>query len=1001
MVETLSLWQLPTFLRDKDLNLVKAPNTPDNLAANPYEQIVALTNFGPSTGTLAPRAHFNSGLATQSLNGQWKFHYSQSLAQAPNGIEEEHFDDSDWDVLPVPSSWNFHGYGQPAYTNSQYPFPVDPPFVPTENPIGDHRLVFDASPEFLSGAILRFDGIDSAGTVWLNGTLLGITRGAKLPQEFDVSGIVREVANVLVVRVAQFSAASYLEDQDAWWLPGIFRNVTLLAHPEQAIRDVFIHAGYSPQGTGTLLVKLDPPVVGAVATIAELGFEAGISNEQTMEVGQVLPWSAEAPNLYNLTVTTPVQELSFRVGFRSITVEDSQIKLNGTPLMFRGVNRHEHNPDLGRVVPQEQLIAELHMMKAHNINAIRTAHYAPDTALLHLADELGFYIIDEGDYESHGFDDLGWVGNPSDDPQYHDALLDRQQRLVERDKNHPSIIMWSLGNESGEGQNLEAMARWTKQRDPERIVHYEGDWACPYVDVYSRMYLQSAELELIGKHEEEALADPAQDAHRRNLPFILCEYAHAMGNGPGGLQEYQDLFDKYPRLQGGFVWEWIEHGIRKYTEDGQGYFAYGGDFGEKVHDGNFVIDGMISADLEPRPALLDFKKVIEPVTITIDDAWRTLAVHNKYDFLTTEHLAFTWTITGPLGTVASGNLAVPELAPGARATVAFASQVTNECGPERVLTVSAVLAQDAPWAPAGHEVAWAQNGSVATAFPQISGGHVAARTGAGVAYGPATFNVVTGELVEYQGIAINGPRLNLWRAPTDNDNGKDWTMPNQVRDANTWAAEGLPLLEPRLVSITSVENSLVIQRRYGTPGLKPYVDVTYHWTTDGESLGLTAQVAPGPGWGRNWPRIGFDLELPQEFDRVSWTGFGPGQKYPDTGMAQKLGWFNATVEELQVPYVRPQENGSRAGVTRLQLDAPTQSVVFQSPTMAFVARPWSQAALAAATHLPDLKKEGKTFLTLDAAVLGVGTAACGPGVLPAYQLPPSDCTFELVISAHK
>lgn len=328
--------------------------------------------------------------------------------------------------------------------------------------------------------------------------------------------------------------------------------------------------------------------------VSEDGASASTAKEaatsQTLHVGAVEPWSAESPTLYQLRITTPVQTLDLNVGFRSITVEDAQIKLNGKPLLFRGVNRHEHNPDLGRTVPQEQVLRELHLMKQHNINAIRTAHSAPHPFLLHAADQLGFYIIDECDYETHGFEDGDWAGNPSAGPQYRHALLDRMARLVERDKNHPSIIMWSLGNEAGTGANLEAMAQWTKQRDPERLVHYEGDWASPYVDVYSRMYASPAEVELIGRQQEEPLADAEQDGHRRNLPFVLCEYAHAMGNGPGGLQEYQDLFDNYPRLQGGFVWEWIEHGIRQHTLDGEAYFAYGGDFGEKVHDGNFVID---------------------------------------------------------------------------------------------------------------------------------------------------------------------------------------------------------------------------------------------------------------------------------------------------------------------------------------------------------------------------------------------------------------------------
>ncbi|WP_197277881.1 glycoside hydrolase family 2 TIM barrel-domain containing protein [Arthrobacter alpinus] len=612
------------------------------------------------------RALFNDGLPSMSLNGPWRFHLSQSLATAPVGVEEEAFDDGAWDTLPVPSSWNFHGHGRPAYTNVQFPFPLDPPHPPDANPIGDHRVTFDASDDYIDGAILRFDGIENAGTIWLNGTLLGITRGSRLPQEFDVAGILRSTTNVLVVRVAQFSAASYLEDQDAWWLPGIFRDVTLTSNPPSiSVRDVFVGAGYTAEGKGILHVELDRAFPGTEAGIKELGFSMALdSGSADVEVGPVDPWTAETPRLYALTVETPHQTLSFNVGFRSITVKDAQVHINGVPVLFRGVNKHEHDPDLGRVMDGGRLARELKLMKAHNINAIRTSHYAPHPRLLELADELGFYVIDECDYETHGYEAGGWAGNPSAEPQYRDALLDRMKRLVERDKNHACVIMWSLGNEAGKGENLRAMAEWTKARDPERLIHYEGDWDCPYVDVYSRMYATPAEVELIGRQAEEPLEDAALDAHRRNLPFILCEYVHAMGNGPGGLADYQQLFEKYPRLQGGFVWEWIDHGIRQHTPDGEAYFAYGGDFGEKVHDGNFVIDGLVSADLEPRPGLLDFKKVISPVQMDIDPAWTAVGILNKYDFLDLSHLMFTWQVDGPHGELATGRLEIPATAAG-------------------------------------------------------------------------------------------------------------------------------------------------------------------------------------------------------------------------------------------------------------------------------------------------------------------------------------------------
>lgn len=979
-------------------------------AQSPYAKVMDLSNPGPGTGGIAPRAHVNSGLPAVSLNGAWRFHYAETLAGAPDGIEAEDFDDSGWDTIPVPSSWNLHGHGQPSYTNAQFPFPLDPPFMPDANPVGDHRLIFDAAGEFLGGAVLRFDGIDNAGAIWLNGTLLGITRGSKLPQEFDVSAILRATANVLVVRVSQFSASSYLEDQDAWWLPGIFRDVTLLANPAGAVRDVFARAGYTAEGQGTLRIELDPPQPGATVTIPALGFSATLEDGTLplTVLGPVEGWSAESPTLYALEITTPVQTLRLNVGFRSITVEDAQIRINGTPILFRGVNRHEHNPDLGRVVPYEQLVRELHLMKAHNINAIRTAHYAPHTDLLHLADELGFYLIDECDYESHGFELEQWNGNPSAEPQYRDALLDRMQRLVERDKNHPCVIMWSLGNESGTGENLAAMAAWTKDRDPERLVHYEGDWSFPYADVYSRMYVRHAEMEAIGRFEEEPLEDAALDARRRKLPFIQCEYVHAMGTGPGGMAEYQDLFEKYPRLQGGFVWEWIEHGIRRHTPAGEAYFAYGGDFGEKLHDGNFVIDGMVSADLEPRPALLDYKKVIEPVGMSIDADWTLVEVHNKHDFIDLSHLAFNWRVDGPGGEISAGRLEVPATAAGARSGVELPLEATAARGDARVLTVSAVLAADHAWAQAGHELAWTQQGAPREPVPLVEPLSEPLAQGRTLEFGPAVFALATGELAGFKGVPVNGPRLNLWRVPTDNDSYPDWTpmpAPPIPAEADGWKAEGLPLLQGRLMSMEFRAGTLAVRVRYGVPINRRHVDVAYLWKTDGDSLELTARVVPSAGWGSSWPRIGFDFELPGELSQVAWAGFGPGQKYPDTGMSQRLGWFTASVEELQVPNVRPQENGARAGVTQLRVaGADAQGITFHSAGesadagFSFTALPWSRKVLHAAKHLPDLVADGTTHLTIDAAVHGIGTASCGPGVLPEYILAPQELAFAVVLS---
>ena len=602
----------------------------------------------------------------------------------------------------MPSHWQLHGYGAPAYTNVVYPFPVEPPHVPDENPTGDYVRRFDVPADWAgTDAVLRFEGVDSSLRAWLNGVELGVSMGSRLPAEFDVGPLLRAGAeNVLAVRVHQWSEGSYLEDQDMWWMSGIFRSVTLLARPAEALDDVFVHAGYDhATGTGSLRVDTGVP---ARVTVPELGID--VASGEEVEV-PVEPWSAELPRLYDAEVASAGERVALRIGFRTVVVEDGLLKVNGRRILFRGVNRHEFDPDHGRAVSEEVMRRDVLLMKEHNINAVRTAHYPPHPRFLELCDELGLYVIDECDLETHGFFVLGWRGNPSDDPRWEEAMVDRMRRTVERDKNHPSIVMWSLGNESGSGSNLGAMAAWARERDPSRPLHYEHDWSCRDVDVYSRMYAPHDEVDAIGRGEEEPLEDAALDARRRGLPFILCEYAHAMGNGPGGLSEYQELFERYPRCQGGFVWEWIDHGLRQRLPDGSERFAYGGDFGEPLHDGPFVADGLLFPDRTPSPGLIEFKKVIEPVRITGDAGAGRLSVANLHDFRDLSHLVFPWTLEEEGVAVADGVL---EVAAEAGATAEVALPDLPATRGEAWLTVRAVLAADEPWAPAGHEVAWGQ-----------------------------------------------------------------------------------------------------------------------------------------------------------------------------------------------------------------------------------------------------------------------------------------------------
>jgi len=468
---------------------------------------------------------------------------------------------------------------------------------------------------------------------------------------------------------------------------------------------------------------------------------------------------------------------------------------------------------------------------------------------------------------------------------------------------------------------------------------------------------------------------------------------HAMGNGPGGITEYQQLFETYPRLVGGFVWEWLEHGIRRHTEDGTEYFAYGGDFGELVHDGNFVIDGLVSADREPRPGLIDLKKVYEPVGLQVDRSWSAITVTNKYGFNDLDHLRFDWSADDGEGRYAAGVLPAIAVAAGEQLTATLPAEIAAAKRPGAVLTVTARLAADTAWAAAGHEVAWGQGGAVLeTANPADGTAPVVSAAGT-LQLGPATFDAATGKLIKVDDVELDGPRLNIWRAPTDNDNGMDHHV--KRRDSAGWARHRLDKLQSRLVSIAELDGEqgpgLRVITRFAAPSFDRHIDLIADWRSDGGRLSGEFTIEPSGQWPVSWARIGLDFVLDGSYDSASWGGHGPGQKYPDTGQAARLGYFSASVADLQIPYVRPQENGAR-WANRVTLSGGVKDLTISGDQFAFTARPWSQAALAAAEHAYELAADGRLHLTVDHRQHGIGTASCGPGVLPQHRLDPSKLT---------
>jgi beta-galactosidase len=910
-------------------------------------------DFAPGANVLPPRAWLDDDSAKLPLTGEWSFRLSPSVADAPHDLKDP--DTTGWDTITVPGHWQLSGYGAPAYTNVVYPFPLEPPFVPTDNPTGDYvRTV--TIPADWAGArvVLRFEGVDSRFAVHVNGELAGWSSGSRLPSEFDLTDLVAPGKEArIAVRVHQWSAGSYVEDQDMWWLSGIFREVNLLALKPAAPTDVFVHASYVG-GTGTL--KVDSDVAGTVV-VPELDLEFATGEEVTAAVE---PWSAESPRLYDGVVRTEGGEVRLRIGFRTVAIADGVLTVNGNRVLFNGVNRHEFHPDRGRALTEQDMLDDVLLMKRAGINAVRTSHYPPHPHFLSLCDEYGLYVIDECDLETHGFGyepEPPKLPNPVMDARFHDDLVSRIERTVHRDKNHPSIIIWSLGNECGMGENLKAMYDRAKEIDPSRPVHYERDTEAEWVDIYSRMYTDPAGCAEIG-------ADPEL---YRNLPFILCEYGHAMGNGPGGLLDYRELFEKYPRLQGGFIWEWIDHGIRT-TIDGREVYAYGGDFGETIHDGNFVCDGLLFPDRTPSPGMLEYIKVIEPLRI-VADGNGGVSITNRYEVLDTSDLTFSYVVEVEGSRVDEGELSVPAIAPGETASVALPSVDASK--PETWVTVTATLTEATSWAEAGHRIAWGQiRLDEPAAVEAATGGTPATNVSAGV-----------------NGISfgdVRNAKLDVWRAPIDNDANPG------VADA--WREEGLHRVQHRIVSQGERDGAWEVVTRTAPPQLQWGLVSTWRWTAVDGAVVLDLNVVPEGLFPEVLPRLGITFELPK-VERVEWFGTGPNEAYVDTREAAAVGKYSATVAELQTPYVRPQENGHRIDTRWATLDGLRIEAV--GTLFGLTVRDWTTHDLETATHAADLTPGDTTYVTLDIAQTGVGTAACGPALPDRDKLKTAPASLSV------
>lgn len=954
-----------------------------------------------------------------SLNGPWSFQFADSPADKPDGFEATDFDDSAWGSIEVPSNVEMLGHGEPIYLNVHYPF--DPelesdfefPLIPSEgNGVSSYRRTFEV-PEDWNGrhVFIGFDGVDSAFYLWLNGRRVGYSQGSRAGAEFDLTPLLRPGENVLAVQVYRWSDGTWLEKQDMWNLSGIFRDVYLWASPDSQLRDfevrTSLNESYS-QAELTVDVDLRRLVRSGATASLELALMDPEGNQVLTSTAStaVAPcgevraqlsgtfdnpvlWSADAPNLYRLMIMltdeTGYEQLFIeRVGFRDVAIVEGQLRVNGKPILIRGVNRHEHNPDTGHYVTEEQMLTDLRLLKQHGFNAVRPGHYPLVPRWYELADEYGIYMVDEANIESHGlWQELGL--NLGRLPEWKPMHQERLERMVERDKNHPSIIIWSMGNEAGDGETFDEMSDWLHERDPSRIVSYEGSAKggakiiASHSDIQCPMYWSASQV-------QQYLSEP------QPRPIILIEYAHAMGNSNGNMKEFWDVFYEYEQAQGGFIWDWADQGIRLPVPGSpvETFFGYGGDLGPAapevegfagIYGNSFCMNGLLGSDQTPHPALAVVKKVMQPVLVeAVDLAAGRVRVTNRYDHIDwTELLEGRYERTVDGAVIDQGSMALPSLPPGESAEMSVPlSEMPVAPGAEPRIRFSFLLREDQAWANAGHEVAWADFMlPSAVPGPPIDPAPSTALT---VAEDVSTVDVIgtgfmvrvdkaTGALTSFSvddTEILRAPlRPHFWRAMTDNDLG------NSLRSrAEVWKGLGDSLQVTSFSVDSSSDKETVITAETRADGTDAVFVMVYRVFASGE-LGVEMSFTPNESL-PDLPRFGLRAALDRSFDRIRWLGPGPEPTYSDRKLLP-VGLYEGMVTEQFVPYARPQESGNKADVRFVALtDASGKGLLaVGAPFLSANASPFSVEVLEGAKHPYELVADGLVHLNLDRAQRGV------------------------------
>ncbi len=975
------------------------------------------------------------------LNGAWRFQLYDRPEDTPQGFPRPDFDDSGWSEISVPGNWTCQGYDRPHYTNVQMPFPGEPPAIPKDNPTGIYRRRFHL-PEAWSGkrVVIHFGGAESVLYAWLNGRALGLSKDSRLPAEFDLTPHLFEGENTLVAMVVRWSDATYIEDQDHWFMAGLHREVYAYATGAAHISDVRARAAvdetcssglldlrvevgfaiepragyrvrmelYSPRGARVFRKAQEQPVAMAENPYLYQGHWA----EFLSEVRTPRLWSAETPELYDLVVSLinpegrSVESVAIRIGFRRVEVRARELLVNGQPVMIKGVNRHDHHETRGKALTREDMLADVRLMKQFNFNAVRTAHYPNDPYFYDLCDEYGLYVVDEANIEAHAF-----LARICHDPRYAPAFLDRGMRMVLRDKNHPSIIMWSLGNESGFGPNLQAMAGWIRGYDPTRPIHYEGElqW-----DLYREKRVSDVVCPMYASVEEITRWAKSKTGDR---PLILCEYAHAMGNSSGGLAEYWAAFRRYPGLQGGFIWDWIDQGLLQRDESNRPYWAYGGDFGDEPNDRNFCINGMLAPDRTPHPAMWEFKKLAQPVRVEAREIKRgSLRIHNDQDFNDLSGFVGSWELSVDGVVKKRGRLPRLDIRPGESRNINLAISRPPFLGHQLChLTLRFRTRKALPWAEAGHEVAWEQFEIPwkAGPAPKPKGRKKLIPVPVELVQDDRRATVSTGDLEitvhKWQGtvasmrwrgedILASAPELNTWRGPTDNDTFQATPGITPAPKAQ-WLAWGLDeiALTPLNCSVRAQRDGSVrirclqiAQARNTEDSEEHRIQHLQQWIVNpGGWIAFNNEIRIGAGL-VDLPRVGIHFETTRGFERLDWFGRGPHESYWDRKAGAAMGRHESSVDDLYHRYVVPQENGNRTDTRWFALcrKAETGLLVGGVRPFEFGASHYSPQDLHAAEHINELRARAETHISLDVHQRGLGTGTCGPDTLPGYRIKP-------------